>query len=118
MGRARSQAAGDLWTRVTLQQLEPGTANKYGERPLEPLTEATVWADVEEVKGREFWYGQKVNPEVTHGVAIRIWDGENRPRLTSAWQVVWHDVTFQIESVVTNFVSMRQLLQCREIVVQ
>lgn len=119
MARQRTTlAAGDLWTRVTLVQTTYGTKDAYGQRPLESVEWGPVWADVEDISGREVWYGQKVNPEITRGVTIRIWDGGDRPRLTSGWQVIWDDLTMDVESVVTDWTIGVQRLQCKEVVTE
>lgn len=115
---AKAVAAGNFWTRVTLQTLEPGDADGYGERALVATEQGTVWADVDGIAGRELWYGQKVNPECAYGVTIRMWDGGNRPRLTSSWQVVWNGLTLEIDSVVDDLARGVQRLQCKEIVTE
>lgn len=116
MARPTSLPAGNLWTRVTLQTLEPGPPDAYGSPELIPTEQGTVWADVEDLSGREVWYGQKVDSEITRGITIRIWDGGQRPRLTSSWQVVWQGLTHEIVSVVTDWTVGVQRLQCKELV--
>lgn len=86
-------AAGDLWTRVTIEQ--PTVArNDVGESVLSWSTFATVWADVSSLSSREVERYAETVGFMTHRVRIRYLNG-----LTSAMRVVYRGRILEIGQV-------------------
>ncbi len=83
--------AGDLDQRVTLQSRSV-VKDAMGQATITWTTEATVWAQVQAVRGREFFAAAQVQQEQTVKVRIR-W----RTGVSPTWRLVWqgraHDIT-------------------------
>jgi SPP1 family predicted phage head-tail adaptor len=83
--------AGDLDQRVTLQSRSV-VKDAYGQDTVTWVPEATVWAQVQAVRGREFFAAAQVQQEQTLKVRIR-W----RTGVSPTWRLVWqgrnHDIT-------------------------
>ena len=83
--------AGDLDQRVTLQSRSV-VKDAMGQDTITWVPEATVWAQVQAVRGREFFAAAQVQQEQTIKVRIR-W----RTGVSPTWRLVWqgrnHDIT-------------------------
>lgn len=62
--------SGQLRYRVTIEQLTE-TQNEYGEPVSDWSPLATVWAEKEDLTGREYYQAQQINAEVTTRFTIR-----------------------------------------------
>lgn len=82
---------GDLDQRVTLQS-RTVVKDANGQDIITWFTEASVWAQVQAVRGREFFAAAQVQQEQTLKVRIR-W----RSGVLPSWRLVWqgrnHDIT-------------------------
>lgn len=103
--------AGRLRHRVTLQSATT-SQDAYG-APVETWSDqATVWAAVEPLSGREFFTVQAERAELSHRIRIR-----HRADVTPSWRVSYDSRTFDIETVVNVMERDRELhLMCREVV--
>lgn len=83
--------SGDLDQRVTLQSRSV-VKDAMGQDTITWVPEATVWAQVQAVRGREFFAAAQVQQEQTIKVRIR-W----RTGVSPTWRLVWqgrnHDIT-------------------------
>lgn len=83
--------SGDLDQRVTLQSRSV-VKDAMGQDAITWVPEATVWAQVQAVRGREFFAAAQVQQEQTLKVRIR-W----RTGVSPTWRLVWqgrnHDIT-------------------------
>lgn len=66
---------GKLKTRVTIQRPVEGDADGLNEKPVTWTNVVTVWAEILEQSGREFYRAQQVNAAVTHIFRIRYRSG-------------------------------------------
>jgi SPP1 family predicted phage head-tail adaptor len=64
------QPASPMTDRVTLQEPMP-FRNEFKEEEEKWEDRGTVWADVEELSGREFYQAQQVRPDITVRVRLR-----------------------------------------------
>lgn len=75
-------------------------------------TTATVWAEVVDLAGREFWDARQVNAELTARIRIRYRSG-----IVPKMRAVFGARTFDIQSVIDPEGRRRELvLMCRELV--
>lgn len=83
--------AGDLDQRVTLQSRSV-VKDANGQDVITWVPEASVWAQVQAVRGREFFAAAQVQQEQTVKVRIRY-----RTDVLLSWRLVWqgrnHDIT-------------------------
>ena len=100
--------AGDMWTRVTIQQATT-TKNEVGEPTLTWSTFATVWASVESLSARETERFAETVGFMTHRVKIRYLDG-----LTSAMRIVYRNRTLEIGQVLERDRLWHQEIICTE----
>ena len=100
--------AGDMWTRVTIQQATT-TKNEVGEPVLAWSTFATVWADVESLSSRETERFAETVGFMTHRVKIRYLDG-----LTSAMRIQYRSRTLEIGQVLERDRLWHQEIICTE----
>ena len=81
----------DMDQRVTLQSRSV-VKDAMGQDTITWVTEATVWAQVQAVRGREFFAAAQVQQEQTLKVRIRF-----RTGVSPTWRLVWqgrnHDIT-------------------------
>ncbi len=99
--------AGELRTRGTLQRASDGS--KWGES-VTWSDYATVWMEIDPVRGREYSEGRKEQAELTHMITIRYVSGV-RPdmRLSAEGRI------FKIASVINVEERNRELLlRCTE----
>jgi len=61
---------GDMRHRITFQQPQK-TADGYKGHTVQWQDVVTVWASVEPLSGREYFYSHQIKAEVTHRVRIR-----------------------------------------------
>lgn len=103
--------AGWLRHRLTIEAPH-STKNTFGEDVVTWVDEATVWASVEPLRGREYLEARQQQAEVTHRVAMRYRDGvEPKKRLRFGQR------RLLIESVVNPLERGERLeLMCREMV--
>ena len=84
-------AAGDFDQRVTLQSRNTAK-DAYGQDTITWTDVCTVWAQVQALRGREFFAAAQVQQEQTVKVRIRY-----RSDVLTTWRLVWqgrnHDIT-------------------------
>lgn len=104
--------AGKLRHRVTIQNKGTPARNSYGEEVITWATEATVWAEVDPLRGREFLEARREGAEVTTRIRVRHRDG-----ITPSMRVVWGSHTYDILSVIEVEGREREIhLMCRELI--
>lgn len=85
--------AGGLDRRVTLREPSAGT-DTIGQ-PTETWADAaTVWAEVREIKGREYFEAAQVQAERTVTFRIRY-----RSDVTEKWRIVWNGTEYDIRAL-------------------
>ena len=101
---------GDLRKRVTIQQRNV-TRDAYGAsiETWDPLV--TVWANIEALRGREYFNAAQVRAEVTHRIRIRY-----LPNITPAMRVVEGNRTFDIQAVLEDNKKRELMLIVKEVV--
>ncbi len=101
--------AGTLRHRVTLQR-RGDTRDGIGTVTETWTNEATVWASIEPLQGREYFEAQRENADVTHKLRIR-----HRSGVTREMRVIFEDRVFDIEAVLNVEERDRELvLMCKE----
>ena len=90
--------AGKLRHRVLLQSCT-GAVDDYGD-PLysdddQWTTEATVWAAIDPVSGKEFYAAEQARSSVSHKIRLRYRQG-----VSAAWRVLYGSRVFRILSVI------------------
>lgn len=86
--------AGDLDQRVQLQTRSV-TQDAVGQDVITWATQATVWAQVQALRGREFFAAAQVQQEQTLKVRIRY-----RAGIDATWRLLWRGVAHDITGVV------------------
>lgn len=100
--------SGSLRHRIEIQHLVQGE-DEYGDPVVEWQTFANVWAEVLDLKGREFWQAAQVQSEVTTRVRIRY-----LPGIESSMRVVHNDRTLEIDHILDPDGRKRELhLLCK-----
>jgi SPP1 family predicted phage head-tail adaptor len=95
MRAASSIRAGDLRERITVQS-KSVTRNSIGDEVVTWPDFATVWAQVEPLRGREFFAAAQMQSSVEVRFRIRY-----RSDLTvDAHRVLWRGVTYDIRSLI------------------
>ena len=107
---------GWLRDKITLQYPVAGAADVFGQPAVTWTNEVSPRAYVEDLSGREVWYGQAIQSELSRAIVIRSRDGGGRRRIQSTWRVLWGDVTMQVESVMVDPDGVWQVLLCKELV--
>jgi SPP1 family predicted phage head-tail adaptor len=88
--------AGALDTRAVVQA-QSLTQNEFGESVITWVDFATIWAEVEQLSGRELWAMQQVHSPVTTRVRVRPLAG-----LLPSMRLVFDERVLAIESVVLS----------------
>lgn len=101
-------AAGDMWTRVTIEQPTAST-NQVGEAILSWATFATVWASVDTLSSRETERFAETVGFMTHRVRIRY-----LPGLTSAMRIQYRGRVLEIGQIVERDRLWHQEIICTE----
>ncbi len=103
--------AGDLRHRVTIQQ-KSVTRDTYGAEVVSWTDVVTVWAEITDLSGREYFDAQKVNAEVNTKVRIR-----HRTDLVPTMRVVEGSRTLEVLAVIDTDGRKREtVLMCKEVV--
>lgn len=100
---------GEMRHRITLQQpIETPDGHKGHTVKWQDL--ATLWASVEPLSGREYFYSHQIKAEITHRVKIRY-----RENITTKMRIKHRDRVLAIESIL-DLKERRQILEilCRE----
>lgn len=92
--------AGHMRERVTLLS-KSVTRDVIGGEVITWVEEASVWADVEQLTGREYFSAQQVEAQAEIRFRIRY-----RTDITSAWRVEWREEQYEITAPPAN-VKMR-----------
>lgn len=104
--------AGKLRHRVTFQAHD-GSQNSVGE--LDPagwVNQATRWASVRPLRGREFLESRALQSDVDTRIVTRYYE-QARPD----WRIVWNAHTYIIVSVIhPNEMQRETQFMCREVV--
>lgn len=99
---------GDLRYRVTIQRPIAGSDGQGG-HPKSWADVATVWAAIDSLSGREYFYAQQIRAEATHRVTIRA-----RDDVAENMRVIWEDTALRIESVIDKTATLQELM-CIEV---
>lgn len=101
--------AGRLRHRITIER-NAGTADAAGHAATTWVQQASRWASVEPLQGRELWQAREVHPEVTHRVTLRWLDG-----ITRAMRIKHETRVFGIEAILnTDERDVEMVCLCRE----
>lgn len=100
---------GEMRHRITLQQpMEADDGHKGHTVSWQDL--ATLWASVEPLSGREYFYSHQIKAEVTHRVKIRY-----REDITVKMRIKHRDRVLEIESILDKKERREELeILCRE----
>jgi SPP1 family predicted phage head-tail adaptor len=102
--------AGELRHRVTIQD-KVVTLNSYNEEVITWTDVDTVWAQIEDLRGREYLESRRQAAEVTTRIRIRYRSG-----LAPEMRAVWGDITYDIQAVVDPTGRQRELeLMCTKV---
>ncbi len=102
--------AGKLRHRVEVQS-RTLTQDSYGDVLPTWTTQATRWAEVVPVSGREVHLAGRITSETTHTVRLRYLSG-----LDSKWRILWGTRVLEIESVInTDEINWEMVLACKEV---
>ena len=100
---------GEMRQRITFQE-EVKTADGHKGHTLAWRDLVSVWASVEPLSGREFFYSQQIKAEVTHRVKIRY-----REDITVKMRIKHRDRNLMIESILDKKERREELeIFCRE----
>lgn len=103
--------AGELRHRVTLQSVTVAR-DAVGGTTETWTDQATVWAAIEPLRGREYWDAAQVAAEATYRVRMRY-----RAGVSPEMRLTYQGRTLEIESVTSPDERRRELeLICREVV--
>lgn len=94
MQRVRPVADGNMSQRVTLQSRAAGV-DSHGHPSTTWSNVVTVWADVQPIRGREYFAAGQTQSPVDVRIRIRYRSG-----VTQAMRAVWRDVPHDIVSVI------------------
>jgi len=103
-----SLPAGQMWTRITIQQ-PTATSNAVGEPVLSWSTFATVWAAVDSLSARETERFAETVGFMTHRVRIRYLSG-----LTSAMRISYRSRILEIGQILERDRLWHQEIICTE----
>lgn len=95
--------AGQLRHRVTFQEKNV-TLNSYNEEVITWDDVDTVWAQVEDLSGREFLESKRVAAEVTTRIRIR-----HRSDIVPEMRATWGAVIYDIQAVIDPTGHQREL---------
>jgi len=85
---------GDLRHRITFQECQK-TPDGHGGFDVAGWSDVvTVWAGIEPISGREYFYAQQIKAEVTHKVRIRY-----RTGITEEMRIKYGERILEIEAV-------------------
>jgi SPP1 family predicted phage head-tail adaptor len=102
---------GNLRHRITFQK-QTEAQNDYGEEIKDWVDEATVWASINPISGKEFFSAEKVSSEVSHKINMRY-----TPGISPDMRIRFNERFFSIISVI-NFQERNIELQllCKELI--
>lgn len=106
---SKKLAIGEMRHRITFQQpIKTPDGHKGHTVSWQGLV--TVWASVEPLSGREYFYSHQIKAEVTHRVKIRY-----RSDISMKMRIKHEDRILDIESII-DLKERRQILEilCRE----
>ena len=102
--------AGRMRHRVELRT--PKFANQSGESNTTYSSLGTFWAEVEPVRGREYWQAQHENSEVTHRIRMRF---VRRAKANANLVAYYGDREFEVMTVIDPGERNTSIeLMCRE----
>lgn len=94
-------------------QSPTGSRDSVGGQVTSWTTEATVYASVEPLSGREAWLAAQTQAETTHKICLRY--SSNLADLDASWRVLWGLRVFEIEARLNVAERNRELeLRCVE----
>ncbi len=103
---------GPLNKRVAIRSASR-TRDDYGEPIASWSTDATVWASVEPISGREMLNAQQQHAEITHRIRMRYQPGTS---VTAEKRILFDSRDFEIVSVINRKEKKRMLeLLCKEV---
>lgn len=105
----RQAKIGDMRHRITFQKSEK-TPDGYKGHTVKWQDVITVWASVEPLTGREYFYSHQIKAEVTHRVKTRY-----REDITVKMRIKHRNRVLEIESII-DLQERREFLEilCRE----
>ena len=102
-----------LRTQVTIQQQTITTTDNYAQVPSWSTYAASVYANIVETGGVEYWRGAKMNADTSHVVTVRYETG-----LTASanrkMRVIYGSRTLYVTSVIADERKRWLTMQCRE----
>jgi SPP1 family predicted phage head-tail adaptor len=96
--------AGKLRDLVTLQS-PVGTRDEVGQRTASWQSQGEVWADCQNLRGREYFAAAQVQQETSVKVQIR-----RRDDVQPDWRLVWEGRNYDVVSAVRVGTTMTELL--------
>jgi SPP1 family predicted phage head-tail adaptor len=87
--------AGRMSERVTLL-LKSVARDALGGETITWTDQGDVWAEVEQLAGREYFSAYQVNPESTTRFRFRY---DDAPTITQAWRLEWRGQQYDIDNV-------------------
>lgn len=88
--------AGRLRHRVTLEWWQAGKRSDSGATPSEWVAGATVWAEVEQLRGQTLFAAQEANAETTARIRLR-WRREIAEATGKTLRIRHGDITYRVE---------------------
>ena len=106
---AKFPEMGDMKRRITLQ-CPSKTDDEGGGRRVVYISVADVWASIEPISSREYFFAQQARAEVTHKIHIRY-----REDVKNNWRVRYGTSQFLVDSIIDMTGEWRFLeLLCHE----
>ena len=107
--------AGKLRHRVTLEHYQKGPRTESGAEPMEWVAGATVWAEVEQLRGRTLFAAQEAHSETTARIRLR-WRAEVAEATGKALRLRHGDQVYRIEGRPVDIGGRRRELEvmCHE----
>ena len=101
--------AGKLTKRIILQK-SIMTQNTYGEEVPTWETISSVWAQIIELRGKEFWTSKQLNSEITSKLTIRY-----RTDVDTTVRIMYGSRIFYILSIIRDDNTTYLELMCKEV---
>ena len=96
----------DLRHRITFQSERKVADEHHGHTSIWDNV-ATVWAKVEPVSGREYYYSHQLKNVISHKITIRYWEG-----LTAELRIIFEERIMKIESLI-NLQEQERFIEIR-----
>ncbi len=101
--------AGELEQYITIEK-PVNTEGDYGETTTTWTTHCNCWANIQNLKGKEYWDAKSINSEVTAKIKIRY-----RDDITADMRVKYESRYFYVNSFFDPYEERKELLlMCKE----